>query len=540
MVNLLLKDIAEKENLSIQCTASLRDLIKLMNTNQKGVVIILENNQPIGILTERDVVRILHEGIDLDERSDKYSKKALVSTKGDRTVSYALNLTIDNKIRRVVVTDINNNFIGLVTQQDLLKYLEEDFYRLTIKVKHIIKESKKLISVSPVDSLATVLKVMIDNNISAVAVLQDNIAVGILTEKDILQLASDNVPVQNKIEEYMSTPIDTAYPDTPLVEIVEVMNFKNIRRVLIVDNNNTPINIITIRDVVKNLEGDYSKFLESKLRSAKQILNLFPETMIEVVDTGKEQLVVWANDKAIDMFGKNIIDKPIVNLLPKKNWENIYKTLNTLNKIENIKLKKGDRIYELSGFFLKTDGGGAEKGRFQLIMRDITEEIRMSTVDTLTNIYNKRFINEFLVKEIERSKRLNNRFSIVICDMDNFKAINDTMGHLSGDMVLKSFSELIVTIIRNQDVVGRYGGDEFMIILPEADRATAANIINRLRCSIESLEVPVLKDKKVKTTASFGIATFPEDGTSSDDLLIASDERLYKAKSLGKNTIATY
>ena len=324
MVNLLLKDIAEKENLFIQCDASLRDLIKLMNINQKGVVIILENNQPVGILTERDVVRILHEGIDLDERSDKHSRKTLVATQGDRTVGYALNMTIDNKIRRVVVTDINKNFIGLVTQQDLLKYIEEDFYRLTIKVKHIIKESRNLISVSPVDSLSTVLKVMIGNNISSVAVLQDNLAVGIVTEKDILQLASDNVPVQNKIGEYMSTPIDTAYPDTPLVEIVEVMNFKNIRRVLIVDNNDLPIDIITIRDVVKNLEGDYSKFLESKLRSAKQILNLLPEMMIEVVDMGKEQLVVWANNKAINMFGKNIIDKPVANFLPKKSWENIF------------------------------------------------------------------------------------------------------------------------------------------------------------------------------------------------------------------------
>ena len=385
-----------------------------MNINQKGVVIILENSQPIGILTERDVVRILHEGIDLNERADRHAKKTLVSPQGDKTVGYAVTLTIDNKIRRVVVTDINKNFIGLVTQQDMLQYVEEDFYRLTIKVKHIMRESRKLISVSPVDSLATVLKVMIDNKISAVAILKDNLAVGIITEKDVLQLASDNVPIQNQVGEYMSTPLDTAYPDTPLVEIVEVMNFKKIRRVLIVDNNAMPINIITIRDVVKNLEGGYSKFLESKLRSAKQILNLLPEMMIEVVDTGKEQLVVWANNKVINMFGNNIIDKPIENFLPAKSWENIYNTLITLNKIENIKLKKGDSIYELSGFFLKTDGGGSEKGRFQLIMRNITEEIRISTVDSLTNIYNKRFINEFMIKEIERSKRLNKLFSIVI------------------------------------------------------------------------------------------------------------------------------
>jgi diguanylate cyclase (GGDEF)-like protein len=521
----------------IQSNASLRELISLMNLNQKGVVIVLENNKPVGILTERDIVEILYKGVNLNESIDKYTKKLLVSTKGDRTVGYAINLTIENNIRRVIVTDDSGDFLGIVTQQDLLKYLEEDFYRLTIKVKHILKKIGDLISVHPDETINEVLRKMVKHQISAVAVVENKKAVGIITEKDVLRLAFENIPLTDKVSKYMSSPVDTANLDTALVEVVEVMNFRNIRRLLVVNEKGEAINIVTIRDVVKNLEQDYSKFLERKLRNAKEILNLLPEMLIEVIDTGEERLIIWANDKVISRFGREILDRPVTDFIPRESWDKIYATINKLHKIESIKLKVDDRIFELSGFFIKTEDR-IEKGRVQLIIRDITEDVRLSTIDPLTNIYNKRFINEFLMKEIERSKRSNRHFSIVICDLDDFKKINDTHGHLSGDIVLQSFSQLITSTIRNQDVVGRYGGDEFMIILPDATAETAYNIIDRLRLQIEAMEIPILKDRRVKITASFGISTFPDDGMSSDDLLITSDERLYKAKSYGKNKIA--
>ncbi len=537
MLNLLLNTVVSKENFSAQSTSSLKELVDLMNINQKGVVVILEGKRPVGIMTERDIVKILHNGINLQEGVKKYATKALITTKGDRTLGYALNLTLENNIRRVVVTDDSDSFVGVVTQQDLLKYVEEDFYRLTIKVKHILHSIENLVTVGPSDALSEGIKKLVANKISAVAVVSDQKPLGILTEKDILRFAAEGVDLSERVENYMSSPVDTANEETALVDVVEVMNYKNIRRIIIVDENEAAVNILTIRDVVKNLEGDYSNFLERKLRNAKEVLNLLPEMLIEVADTGTEQLIIWANDKVISRFGREILDEDVKNFLPPESWDMIHATLNKLDKIENIKLKKDDRIYELSGFQIKTDGK-IERSRYQLILRDITEDVRLSTIDSLTNIYNKRFINEFLMKEIERSRRSNQKFSIVICDMDDFKRINDTHGHLSGDIVLKAFADIITSTIRNLDVVGRYGGDEFMIILPEASSETAFGIIDRLRHKIESHEIPVHKGNTVKITASFGIATFPDDGMSSDDLLISSDERLYKAKSYGKNKIA--
>ncbi len=536
MINLLLKDIAQKENLCIQSSASLNDLLELMSLNQKGVVVILDDTKPVGILTERDVVEIFYRGAGLDQKVDKYAKVNLVSTNGDRNVGYALNLTLENAIRRVIVVDDSNNFIGVVTLQDLLKYLEEDFYRLTIKIKHILKKVGYLVSVSPDKTLHDVLKIMFTNKISSVPVVENKKPVGIISEKDILKLAGNNISFENSVSKYMTSPVDTARLDSLLVEVVEVMNYKNIRRVVIVDNKGAAINIVTIRDVIENLEGDYNKFLERKLKSAKEILNLLPEMLIEVTDTGREQLIIWVNDKVVSKFGRDILDKPVTNFFPPETWSNIYTTLTKLNKIEHIKLKKDGSIYELSGYFISTFGK-MEKGRFQLIMRDITEDIRLSTVDPLTDLYNRRFINGFLMKEIERSKRSDRHFSVVISDIDDFKVINDSYGHLSGDMVLKSIARLITETVRNLDVVGRYGGDEFMLILPDSNGNDAYHIIDRLRRKVENFEVPVLRNIKVKVTTSFGIASFPEDGTSLDDLLVAADERLYKSKGLGKNQV---
>ncbi len=537
MLNLLLKNIAQKENLCVRNNVSLRELVELMNINQKGVVVVLQDDRPTGILTERDIVEILFREVSLDEKVEKHAIKNLVTTGGDKTIGYAMNLMMDNKIRRIIITDEQGRFKGIVTHQDLLRYIEEDFYRLFIKVKHILKKTGNLSGISTDDNLNQVLERMIEYGVCAVAVIKDKRAVGIITEKDILRLAIDNVPLESRVEKYMSGPVWTASLNTSLVEVVEVMNDRNIRRMVIVNEEGHAVNMINVRDVIENLEGDYGKFLERKFNHARAILNLLPEMFIEVTDNGKEQVIIWANDKIIDWFGEEILGKPINEFFPKENWDIIYSTLCKLQKIENMKLKKDGKIYELSGFLIRTEGT-METGRFQLMMRDITEDVRLSTIDHLTNIYNKRFINGFLLKEIERSRRLNKQFSIVICDMDDFKRINDTFGHLSGDMVIKAFSYMLSESIRNLDVVGRYGGDEFVIILPETSSEEAYGIIDRLRRKIEAMEIQITNNGKVRITASFGIASFPEDGMSSDDLIIASDERLYKAKNLGKNSIA--
>ncbi|HEX8948904.1 MAG TPA: GGDEF domain-containing protein, partial [Dissulfurispiraceae bacterium] len=419
-------------------------------------------------------------------------------------------------------------------QQDLLKHLEEDFYRSFVKVKHILEQQKALVSIGRDGLIRHALEKMVLNRISSVPVVQDGKAVGIITEKDVLNLASRNIDLEEPVSAHMSAPVISVGRETTLIDVVKIMNEKNIRRVVIDNGSGAPSGVITIRDVLKNLEGDYAHFLERKLKHTKDVLNLFPESLFELTDTGEEQLIIWANDRAISRFGKKVLDKPAVDLIPAERWSDIYHSLLSHGRIEDVKFKSSRGVYELSGFYVVTEGQ-LEKGRIQLILRDITEEVKLATTDALTSMYNRRFLNDFMAKELYRSKRMNRQFTVAILDLDDFKQINDTHGHFSGDMVLQHIASLLTKNLRLSDVIGRYGGEEFLLLMPETSKESAKVVVERLREKIAGEPITLPDAVRLRVTASFGASTFPEDGLSSEDLLITADERLYRAKKGGKN-----
>jgi len=323
MLNLKLADIAEKKDLSISIEATLGDLIRLMHNNGRGVVVMLEEKKPVGLLTERDVVHILGKSTDLNRGLEEFVKRDIISTLGDRNIGYAISLTLENNIRRVIVVNEKGEFIGVVTQQDLLRYLEDDFYRLTLRVKHVISDNGNLVSATKFEKISDIIYKLMCYKISAVPVLEEGIPVGIVTEKDVLRFVSKGVSFDERVEKYMTTPVDTVSPEAPLVEVVEVMNHRNIRHLIVTNKDGIATGILTIRDVVRNLEVDYRRFLEKKLRHAKDILNLFPEMLIEVIDTGNADLIIWVNEMVLDKFGGDIIDKSVTEFIPEKYWQNI-------------------------------------------------------------------------------------------------------------------------------------------------------------------------------------------------------------------------
>jgi diguanylate cyclase (GGDEF)-like protein len=534
--NIVLHDIADKENVWVEAHSTLTELLQLMHKNQKGVVVVLKEGRPIGIMTERDVVSLLYRGVNLDEKAQRFAAKPLVAAKGKRTVSYSLSLMVENNIRRLVVVDDSDKFLGVVTQKELLNRLEEDVYRSAIRVKHILDQLRDLVGASRDETIKDVLSKMVEHQISAVPILENGVAVGVITEKDVLKLANDMVSLQERVGEYMSSPVIFSKLETRLIDVVQTMNRRNIRRLVVEDEDGLAAGMITHRDLVRNLEGDYNQFLERKLRHSKDVFNLLPEMLFEVIDMGDDQLVVWANEKVLSRFGKQIIDHSMTELVPREKWRDIYDVLINQRKVEDVRFKRDECTYEFSGFYLPVDKA-AERGRIELILRDITEEVVLATTDPLTKIYNRRYINEFLTMETERSRRSQKEFAVVLADVDDFKRVNDTYGHLSGDVVLRAIVGGIISGTRQYDIVGRYGGEEFLIIMPEIDKLAAVDVADRMRRNIENLEIEILDGDKVTVTASFGIAIFDEDGISPDDLLVKADERLYKAKWEGKNRV---
>ena len=159
-----------------------------------------------------------------------------------------------------------------------------------------------------------------------------------------------------------------------------------------------------------------------------------------------------------------------------------------------------------------------------------------ANTDGLTQVYNRLFFQNYLSEELKKAKENGFEVSVIMYDIDNFKKFNDTYGHLFGDIVLKSISRLVKSSIRKNDIIARFGGEEFIILLPHTSAGAAYEKAEELRKSIESI---VVQDKvtSASVTVSMGVSTFPDFADSEDSLLRSVDAALYEAKGKGKNRV---
>lgn len=163
--------------------------------------------------------------------------------------------------------------------------------------------------------------------------------------------------------------------------------------------------------------------------------------------------------------------------------------------------------------------------------------LELSNTDHLTGLNNRRHLMEVLEKEVHRAQRKDSTVALLLMDIDHFKRVNDTFGHLQGDVVLQNVAKQIQKELRSYDIAARYGGEEFVAVLPDTTLSEASNVAERIRLSIQNMHFSgSLADQKI--TISMGIALYvtscPDD---IDSLLRAADEALYKAKEQGRNRV---
>jgi len=160
----------------------------------------------------------------------------------------------------------------------------------------------------------------------------------------------------------------------------------------------------------------------------------------------------------------------------------------------------------------------------------------LAITDSLTEMFSRRYLLERLGEELARARKINYRFCFLMIDIDNFKDYNDRYGHLVGDAVLREVALEIKENVRQVDLVGRYGGEEFSVVLTETDLNQAKIVAERIRKAVGAREIKVY-DERLKVTISIGISIFPESGEASLALIDSADEALYRAKRLGKNQV---
>lgn len=251
-----------------------------------------------------------------------------------------------------------------------------------------------------------------------------------------------------------------------------------------------------------------------------------------------EEFLVKHNS-ILDVFKRddNLLNKDIFE--NSENWISKLSELNEIDRTVKIENKDGeDRV-----FTINIDDYEQKGEHYVISFTDITELKEKSNLleyqanhDQLTGLFNRQKFNEIFKKEIKREKRYNNNLSLIIFDIDNFKNFNDDFGHNVGDEVLKIISKVLLENIREHDSVARWGGEEFLVLLPQTDELGAKNVAEKIRKAIESYK---RDDIPRQITASFGVTRFKEDDNETS-VLKKADDALYKAKKEGKNRVEVF
>jgi diguanylate cyclase (GGDEF)-like protein len=236
--------------------------------------------------------------------------------------------------------------------------------------------------------------------------------------------------------------------------------------------------------------------------------------------------VIWDVGRMVARMGSMMAQEGAVAQMERRNDELGTLMHSFARMLGTIEQQAG----EINGFAARLDSAYKELEAANARLKEA------SFKDEVTGLYNRRFFSLRLEEEISRFRRFNHPVSLVLLDLDGFKAVNDDMGHPVGDMTLRDVAQLLMRHSRGINVVARYGGDEFVVLLVETSKAGARLYADRIRQIVSAHAFPHGKP----ITASFGVASLPDDEAStSEELIKLADEALYVAKRAGKNQVGT-
>jgi len=244
---------------------------------------------------------------------------------------------------------------------------------------------------------------------------------------------------------------------------------------------------------------------------------------VVVPDVSKDERFFGKKDRAIHLETKSLMCVPI------KINEQVLGVIELVNKTTGEPFRKEDldlliRLVDLAAIAVERAS----------LYQKMTE---LAITDDLTKLFNTRYLNRTIEVEIQRSTRYNSSVSLIFMDIDYFKRINDHYGHLIGSKVLVEIGQLLLKSLRSVDIVARYGGDEFVIVLPQTPPGAAAQIAERMRKSVEHNTFLKKEGYALKLTASFGVASYPESAKSKEDLIRLADDAMYRVKYQTRNAV---
>lgn len=296
--------------------------------------------------------------------------------------------------------------------------------------------------------------------------------------------------------------------------------------------------VLRAKNTYQEIIDQKSKVISEKIRLEKEAAQIFT-----LYDMTKEITRHFNEQEAFNIFHRKLKENvaiegcQIIDRLDEKGPPAGYETfvLKTKEKELGFLLYKGVPERDRQKFAILAHQFALAYQRIKLYKEVET----LAITDALTNVYTRRYVLERLEEEVRRAVLRKTKLSFLMVDVDHFKKINDQYGHLAGDEVLKELGVILKENTREIDIAGRYGGEEFCVILPDTDTQAAFLVAERIRKAAEKKMIKAY-DAAIHLTLSIGIASFPADGKIIEELVDKADWALYRAKSQGRNCTVVF
>jgi len=551
------ENIMSFDTSSLTKHATLNDAIVLMVKSSARAVVMTEAEKPIGIITERDLVRLGREHVDSNIPLVDVMSSSVITVQLGRSNYFAIELMRQHQIRTLVVVDDYGVFQGVLTEHDVVKKIENRYVSI---LNTIIKRQA--------DDIERIRQELDEKHVLS-AVLHESLGVSLIiadpgknvrylnpAASALFELKREGI-VGEQIE-ILFSKIGMATDDLRIAldeaqggasyefdithQVKNEMLHLHVRIAPIQDQNGNLLGFVqTIQDETEKRRSE---------RKLKQAASIFENTIEGIIITDADANILSVNPaftritgyEEDEVRGKNpsILssgrqDKAFFKRL----WESLQSSGYWQGELWN-RRKNGEAYAEWLTISVILGASNKVKN-YIAVFADITsskiahDEFEfLAHHDPLTKLPNRLLFNARLTHSLSRIKRTGDNLAVLMIDLDGFKFINDEFGHQAGDRVLEVVAERLIANTRSEDTVARLGGDEFVVVLEDIMEVTGAtDIAHKL---IQAISQPIILDKNIMTvTASVGIALSSIIGDNSKALISNADGALYQAKSDGKN-----
>lgn len=437
---------------------------------------------------------------------EEIAVKSIISIEITKSLKEAISKMASSNHRNIVVIEIspqNHKNFFLLTISDLINYKLENID------ENILLKDLKLTKAKVLKRDLNILNVLneVENSDKYMVIVDNDELIGMLSYTDIINNIDPKILMKKQtiatlILQYKAT---TTYENTSTIQAIKMMKDNNSDSIIIIDDNHKAIGIFTTKDFITLIYKDSNLNKPINLYMSKPVYTLNEDSTIsEAIDFIRDKhfkRIVVTNDE--DEITGILTQKELLRIIYNKWIDFIKEEGNRISKINEELLSKTSRLEEKASF------------------------------DFLTKLYNRRKFNTFIEYEISKANRYKEQhLSLLIVDIDYFKSVNDIHGHLVGDNILQEVSKVLTVCSRDTDIVARWGGEEFVLMLPQTNVEQAFLVAQKLRATIEKHKFDVVSH----ITCSIGVTQFQKN-EDKDTLFKRVDSALYKAKKAGRNRV---